>query len=102
MKEIDKSYLIKKINKLNKKIHRSESQENDNKTWWRKMKLKKLTRIELSPALIVLASATSKIVSSTLNLTTGFVFVFAKAIAKLGNFFVRMSNIKFFVNCSLS
>ena len=43
MKEIDKSYLIKKINKLNKKIHRSESQENDNKTWWRKMKLKKLT-----------------------------------------------------------
>ena len=44
MKEIDKSYLIKKINKLNKKIHRSESQENDNKTWWRKMKLKKLTK----------------------------------------------------------
>ena len=43
MKEIDKSYLTKKINKLNKKIHRSESQENDNKTWWRKMKLKKLT-----------------------------------------------------------
>jgi len=43
MKNIDKSYLIKKINKLNKKIHRSESQEDDNKTWWRKMKLKKLT-----------------------------------------------------------
>ena len=43
MKEIDKSYLIKKINKLHKKIHRSESQENAHKTWWRKMKLKKLT-----------------------------------------------------------
>ena len=42
MKEIDKSYLRKKINKLNKKIHRSETQDNDNKTWWRKMKLKKL------------------------------------------------------------
>tara|TARA_B100001113_G_C21059595_1_gene600531 strand:+ start:120 stop:272 length:153 start_codon:yes stop_codon:yes gene_type:complete len=42
MKEIDKSYLRKKINKLNKKIHRSEIQDNDNKTWWRKMKLKKL------------------------------------------------------------
>ena len=43
MKIIDKSYLKKKINKLNKKIHRSETQEDDNKTWWRKMKLKKLT-----------------------------------------------------------
>jgi len=43
MKEIDKSYLIKKINKLNKKINRYERKENDNKTWWRKMKLKKLT-----------------------------------------------------------
>ena len=43
MKIIDKSYLKKKINKLNKKIHRSEIQDDDNKTWWRKMKLKKLT-----------------------------------------------------------
>ena len=43
MKEITKPYLKKKINQLNKKIHRSESQEDDNKTWWRKMKLKKLT-----------------------------------------------------------
>ena len=43
MKIIDKSYLKKKINKLNKKIHRSETQDDDNKTWWRKMKLKKLT-----------------------------------------------------------
>ena len=43
MKIIDKSYLKKKINKLNKKIHRSETQDDDDKTWWRKMKLKKLT-----------------------------------------------------------
>ena len=43
MKIIDKSYLKKKINKLNKKIHRSETQDDDNKIWWRKMKLKKLT-----------------------------------------------------------
>lgn len=43
MKIIDKSYLKKKINKLNKKIHRSETHDDVNKTWWRKMKLKKLT-----------------------------------------------------------
>ena len=42
MKKIDKSYLQKKINKLNKKIHRSESQNENNKTWWRKLKLTKL------------------------------------------------------------
>tara|TARA_B100000073_G_C23534041_1_gene493197 strand:+ start:212 stop:376 length:165 start_codon:yes stop_codon:yes gene_type:complete len=42
MKKIDPSYLSKKINHLNKKIHRSEEQGNDNKTWWRKMKLNKL------------------------------------------------------------
>ena len=42
MKEISKSYLSKKINKLNKKIHRAESQNDDNKVWWRKMKLEKL------------------------------------------------------------
>ena len=42
MKKIDAAYLSKKINKLNKKIHRAESQENDNKIWWRKMKLSKL------------------------------------------------------------
>ena len=41
-KEISKSYLSKKINKLNKKIHRAESQNDDNKVWWRKMKLEKL------------------------------------------------------------
>ena len=33
---------IKKINQLNKKIHRAEEQGNDNKVWWRKMKLYKL------------------------------------------------------------
>ena len=42
MKKIDISYLSKKINKLNKKIHRAKSQKNDNKQWWRKMKLDKL------------------------------------------------------------
>ena len=42
MKEISKSYLSKKINKLNKKIHRAESQNEDNKVWWRKVKLNKL------------------------------------------------------------
>ena len=42
MKKIDKTYLGKKINKLNKKIHRAESQGDDNKVWWRKMKLDKL------------------------------------------------------------
>ena len=42
MKEISKSYLSKKINKLNKKIHRAEIQDDDNKVWWRKMKLEKL------------------------------------------------------------
>ena len=42
MKKMDKSYLKKKINKLNKKIHRAESQNEENKTWWRKLKLTKL------------------------------------------------------------
>ena len=42
MKKVDKSYLKKKINKLNKKIHRSESQNEANKTWWRKLKITKL------------------------------------------------------------
>ena len=42
MKKIDKSYLQKKINKLNKKIHRAESQDQQNKVWWRKMKINKL------------------------------------------------------------
>ena len=42
MKEMSKSYLSKKINKLNKKIHRAEEQNDENKVWWRKMKLKKL------------------------------------------------------------
>tara|TARA_Y100001970_G_scaffold16129_1_gene18143 strand:- start:3639 stop:3836 length:198 start_codon:yes stop_codon:yes gene_type:complete len=42
MKEISKSYLSKKINKLNKKIHRAEDQNEENKIWWRKMKLEKL------------------------------------------------------------
>ncbi len=42
MKKIDAQYLRKKINQLNKKIHRAESQENDNKVWWRTMKLDKL------------------------------------------------------------
>jgi uncharacterized protein YdcH (DUF465 family) len=42
MKKIDVAYLSKKINQLNKKIHRAEGQRNDNKVWWRKMKLDKL------------------------------------------------------------
>jgi hypothetical protein len=42
MKKVDKSYLKKKINKLNKKIHRSEDQNEENKTWWRKLKIAKL------------------------------------------------------------
>ncbi len=42
MKNIDKSYLSKKINKLNKKIHRAEEQGDENKIFWRKMKLAKL------------------------------------------------------------
>ena len=42
MKEISKSYLSRKINKLNKKIHRAETQNEDNKAWWRKLKLNKL------------------------------------------------------------
>ena len=42
MKEISKSYLSRKINKLNKKIHRAEDQNEENKIWWRKMKLEKL------------------------------------------------------------
>ena len=42
MKKMEKSYIQKKINKLNKKIHRSESQNEENKTWWRKMKHTKL------------------------------------------------------------
>ena len=42
MKEISKDYLSKKINKLNKKIHRAQEQNEDNKVWWRKMKLEKL------------------------------------------------------------
>ena len=32
----------KKINKLNKKIHRAEEQCDENKVWWRKIKLGKL------------------------------------------------------------
>ena len=42
MKKIDSTYLKKKINKLNKKIHRAERQGDQNKIWWRKMKLGKL------------------------------------------------------------
>ena len=42
MKKMEKSYIQKKINKLNKKIHRSESQNEENKTWLRKMKITKL------------------------------------------------------------
>jgi uncharacterized protein YdcH (DUF465 family) len=42
MKKIDVASLSKKINQLNKKIHRAEKQRNDNKAWWRKMKLAKL------------------------------------------------------------
>jgi len=42
VKNIDETYLKKKINQLNKKIHRAEEQGNENKVWWRKMKLDKL------------------------------------------------------------
>ncbi len=42
MKKISISYLSKKINKLNKKIHRAVGQNDENKVWWRKMKLEKL------------------------------------------------------------
>ena len=42
MKKVSISYLSKKINKLNKKIHRGEDQNEKNKVWWRKMKLEKL------------------------------------------------------------
>ena len=42
MKKVDKSYLKRKINKLNKKIHRSEFQNEENKTWWRKLQITKL------------------------------------------------------------
>ena len=44
MKKVDRSYLKKKINKLNKKIHRSEDQNEENKTWWRMLKITKLKR----------------------------------------------------------
>ena len=43
MKKINPAHLSKKINQLNKKIHRAEDQGSDNKVWWRKMKLDKLT-----------------------------------------------------------
>ena len=43
MKRVDPSQLRKKINHLNKKIHRAEEQGDENKVWWRKMKLDKLT-----------------------------------------------------------
>lgn len=42
MKKINAPYLKKKINQLNKKIHRAEEQCNENKIWWRKIKLEKL------------------------------------------------------------
>ena len=42
MKKMDKSYLKREINKLNKKIHRAESQDQQNKVWWRKIKINKL------------------------------------------------------------
>ena len=42
MKNINVAYLSKKINQLNKKIHRAKKQGNENKVWWRKMKLDKL------------------------------------------------------------
>tara|TARA_B100000579_G_C22342471_1_gene625640 strand:- start:295 stop:450 length:156 start_codon:yes stop_codon:yes gene_type:complete len=42
MKKTDPSYLRKKINKLNKKIHRAEKQGSENKVWWRTIKLNKL------------------------------------------------------------
>ena len=37
-----KHNFFKKINQLNKKIHRAEEQGNENKVWWRKIKLNKL------------------------------------------------------------
>ena len=37
-----KQKYFKKINQLNKKIHRAEEQGNKNKVWWRKLKLNKL------------------------------------------------------------
>ena len=42
MKKINAPYLKKKINQLNKKIHRAEEQGNEIKIWWRKIKLEKL------------------------------------------------------------
>jgi len=42
MKKIDVAHLSKKINQLNKKIHRAKEQGDENKVWWRKMKLDKL------------------------------------------------------------
>jgi len=42
MKNIDSGHLRKKINQLNKKIHRAENQGDDNRVWWRKIKLDKL------------------------------------------------------------
>jgi len=45
MKKSDPLQLRKKINHLNKKIHRAENQGDENKVWWRKMKLRKLVHI---------------------------------------------------------
>ena len=42
MKEISKSYLSKKLISLIKKFIEQKSQNDDNKVWWRKMKLEKL------------------------------------------------------------
>ena len=42
MKIINAPFLKKKINQLSKKIHRAEEQGNENKIWWRKIKLEKL------------------------------------------------------------
>tara|TARA_B100001250_G_scaffold413267_1_gene446857 strand:+ start:5655 stop:5816 length:162 start_codon:yes stop_codon:yes gene_type:complete len=42
MKTINSAYLRKKTHQLNKKTHRAEMKGNDNKVWWRKMKLAKL------------------------------------------------------------
>ena len=42
MKNDDISRIGKKINQLNKKIHRAEKQGDHNKVWWRTMKLSKL------------------------------------------------------------
>lgn len=42
MNNNDEAKLFKKINKLNKKIHRAEGQRDTNRLWWRKIKLKKL------------------------------------------------------------